>query len=262
MSEIKQEVVRRGLVASIGESTLWRWLSEDAIRPWYHRSWIFPRDPHFADKAGRVLDLYEGVWEGHPLGLNDFVICADEKTSVQARRRRYRSAAPRPGRPMRVEHEYVRKGAWAYLAAWDVHQARIFGRCERKTGIAPFGRLVRQVMSREPYRSASRVFWIVDNGTSHRGDRCQKRLARQWPNLIVVHTPIHASWLNQVEIYFSIVQRKVLTPNDFNSLTALEDRLLAFQQHYQAAAKPFRWRFTRHDLDSLLARLAARPKAA
>jgi len=262
MSEIKQEVIRRGLVASIGETTLWRWLSQDAIRPWHHRSWIFPRDPDFAQKASRILDLYEGVWEGRPLGQNDFVICADEKTSIQARRRKHRRAAPQPGRPGRFEHEYVRKGAWAYLAAWDVHQARIFGRCERKTGIAPFGRLVRQVMSLDPYRSASSVFWIVDNGTSHRGDRCQQRLVRQWPNLIVVHTPIHASWLNQVEIYFSIVQRKVLTPNDFNSLTALEDRLLAFQQHYQAAAKPFQWRFTRRDLDSLLARLAARSKAA
>jgi len=262
MSEIKQEVIRRGLVASIGETTLWRWLSQDAIRPWHHRSWIFPRDPDFAQKASRILDLYEGVWEGRPLGQNDFVICADEKTSIQARRRKHRRAAPQPGRPGRFEHEYVRKGAWAYLAAWDVQQARIFGRCERKTGIAPFGRLVRQVMSLDPYRSASSVFWIVDNGTSHRGDRCQQRLVRQWPNLIVVHTPIHASWLNQVEIYFSIVQRKVLTPNDFNSLTALEDRLLAFQQHYQAAAKPFQWRFTRRDLDSLLARLAARSKAA
>jgi len=262
MSEIKQEVIRRGLVASIGETTLWRWLSQDAIRPWHHRSWIFPRDPDFAQKASRTLDLYEGLWEGRPLGQNDFVICADEKTSIQARRRKHRRAAPQPGRPGRFEHEYVRKGAWAYLAAWDVHQARIFGRCEHKTGIAPFGRLVRQVMSLDPYRSASSVFWIVDNGTSHRGDRCQQRLVRQWPNLIVVHTPIHASWLNQVEIYFSIVQRKVLTPNDFNSLTALEDRLLAFQQHYQAAAKPFQWRFTRRDLDSLLARLAARSKAA
>lgn len=163
---------------------------------------------------------------------------------------------------MRVEHEYVRKGAWAYLAAWDVQQARIFGRCERLTGIAPFGRLVRQVMSREPYRSASNVFWVVDNGSSHRGDRCQQRLARQWPNLIVVHTPIHASWLNQVEIYFSIIQRKVLMPNDFNSLTALQDRLLAFQQHYQTAAKPFRWRFTRRDLHSVLATLTARSRAA
>ena len=262
MSEIRREVIRRGLVASIGETTLWRWLSEDAIRPWHHRSWIFPRDPDFANKASRVLDLYEGVWEGQPLGPNDYVVCADEKTSIQARRRKHRTGAVQAGRPMRVEHEYTRKGAWAYLAAWDVHQARIFGRCEAKTGIRPFERLVRQVMSQQPYRSASRVFWVVDNGSSHRGVRCQQRLARRWPNLIVVHTPIHASWLNQVEIYFSILQRKVLTPNDFNSLTALEDRLLNFQSHYQAVAKPFQWRFTRRDLHALLEKLAARPLAA
>ena len=220
MSEIRREAIRRGLVASIGETTLWRWLSEDAIRPWHHRSWIFPRDPDFANKASRVLDLYEGVWEGQPLGPNDYVVCADEKTSIQARRRKHRTGAVQAGRSMRVEHEYTRKGAWAYLAAWDVHQAHVFGRCEAKTGIRPFERLVRQVMSQEPYRSASRVFWVVDNGSSHRGVRCQQRLARRWPNVIVVHTPIHASWLNQVEIYFSILQRKVLTPNDFNSLTA------------------------------------------
>jgi hypothetical protein len=262
MADIKQAAIRRGLVASIGEATIWRWLSEDAIRPWHHRSWIFPRDPDFAGKASRVLDLYEGVWEGRALGPGDFVVCADEKTSIQARRRKHSITPTRPGQPMRVEHEYARKGAWAYLAAWDVHQARIFGRCEAKTGIAPFGRLVRQVMSQEPYRSASRVFWVVDNGTSHRGARCQQRLARQWPNLIVVHTPIHASWLNQVEIYFSIVQRKALTPNHFNSLTALKDRLLAFQDHYQSAAKPFQWRFTRQNLHSLLDKLAARTRAA
>jgi hypothetical protein len=117
-------------------------------------------------------------------------------------------------------------------------------------------------MSQGPYHSAARVFWVVDNGSSHRGERCRKRLTRKWPNLIVVHTPIHASWLNQVEIYFSIIQGKVLTPNDLNSLTALEDRLLSFQDHYQSAAKPFQWRFTRQNLASLLERLAACPKAA
>ncbi|MGH8056336.1 MAG: IS630 family transposase [Candidatus Entotheonellia bacterium] len=262
MAEIKREVIGRGLVASIGETTIWRWLSSDAIRPWHHRSWIFPRDPDFAAKAGRVLDLYEGIWQGEALATNDYVISSDEKTSIQARRRKHRTAAPCPGQPMRVEHEYTRKGAWAYLAAWDVRHARIFGRCEHKTGIAPFERLVRQVMSQEPYRSASRVFWVVDNGSSHRGQRCQERLSRKWSNLIVVHTPIHASWLNQVEIYFSVVQRKVLTPNHFNSLTALEDRLLNFQAHYQAVAKPFRWRFTRQDLEALLRKLDARTKAA
>jgi transposase len=262
MADIKREVIRRGLVASIGETTLWRWLSEDAIRPWHHRSWIFPRDPDFADKAGRVLDLYEATWDGHPLRANEYVICADEKTSIQARRRKHRTTPPGPEVPMRVEHEYARKGAWVYLAAWDVHRARIFGRCEHKTGIAPFDRLVRQVMLQEPYRSAARVFWVVDNGSSHRGDRCRARLARRWPNLVVVHTPIHASWLNQIEIFFSIVQRKALTPNDFTSLTALEERLLAFQSHFQTVAKPFQWRFTRQDLEALIHRLDIRATAA
>ena len=255
IAEIKREILQRGLVATIGDTTLWRWLSEDAIRPWSHRSWLFPRDTHFAEKAGRVLDLYAGLWHGRPLGTRDFVICADEKTSIQARRRKSVTAPARPGQLMRVEHEYQRQGAWAYLAAWDVHRARVFGRCERKTGIVPFGRLVQQVMSRATYRTARRVFWIVDNGTCHRGERCQQRLARRWPNLIVVHTPIHASWLNQVEIYFSIVQRKVLTPNDFRSLTTLQERLLGFERHYQAVAKPFQWRFTRRDLQNLMRRL-------
>jgi hypothetical protein len=72
---------------------------------------------------------------------------------------------------MKVEYEYTRGGAWAYIAAWDVHRARIFGRCEDKNGIAPFDRLVNQVMSQEPYTSAERVFWIIDNCSSHRGER-------------------------------------------------------------------------------------------
>ena len=253
--ELKREILRRGLVASIGETTLWRWLSEDAIKPWRHRSWVFPRDPEFQVKAARVLDLYEGLWEGRPLNSDDCVVCADEKTSIQARHRRHPTQPPRRGTPILVEHEYERLGAWAYFAAWDVQRAEIHGRCEHKTGIAPFGRLVQQVMTQEPYRSARRVFWIVDNGSSHRGQACQRRLKDQWPNLLVVHTPIHASWLNQVEIYFSVLQRKALTPNDFESLDDLETRLLEFQKHYTAIAKPFRWSFTRSDLEKLLARL-------
>ena len=118
---------------------------------------------------------------------------------------------------MRVEHEYERGGALAYIAAWDVHRAKIFGRCEPTTGIAPFGRLVDEVMSQPPYCSARRVFWIVDNGSSHRGQPAVARLQERWPGHVLVHTPVHASWLNQIEIYFSIIQRKVLTPNDFRA---------------------------------------------
>ena len=156
---------------------------------------------------------------------------------------------------MRVEHEYKRCGAWAYLAALDVHRAKLFGRCESNTGIAPFERLVDQVMTQHPYREARRVFWIMDNGSSHRGDACVKRLVEKYPRVVPVHGPIHASWLNQIEIYFSILQRKVLTPNDFPSLHALEERILAFERHYEAIAKPFEWKFTRHDLAKLLHRM-------
>ena len=163
---------------------------------------------------------------------------------------------------MRVEHEYVRRGAWAYLAAWDVRRAKIYGRCERQTGIEPFGRLVHQIMRQEPYRSAHRVFWIMDNGSSHRGEACIKRLQERWPIIIPVHTPIHASWLNQIEIYFSIIQRKVLTPNDLRSLTQLKQRLLDFQQHYETVARPFQWKFTRRDLAKLLGRLHNQPVTA
>jgi len=254
-------VIAQGLVAEISGATLWRWLSSDALRPWQHRSWIFPRDPNFASKAGPILDLYERAWEGAPLGADDYVISADEKTSVQARRRKHPTLPPAPDRPMRVEHEYFREGAWTYLAAWDVHRAKVFGRCEVKSGIAPVDRLVSEVMGQEPYQSARRVFWIMDNCSAHRGQKAVKRFRDKWPNAILIHTPVHASWLNQVEIYFSIVQRKVLTPNDFSSLAELEQRLLAFQCHYERTASPFKWAFTRSDLHTLLAKIAAKQLA-
>jgi hypothetical protein len=183
------------------------------------------------------------------------VLCADEKTSIQARRRKHHSLPPASGRPVRVEHEYTRTGALAYLAAWDVHRARLFGRCERKTGIVPFERLVAQVMGQEPYRSAHRVFLVADNGSSHRGPRAAGRLRAKWRNAVLVHTPIRASWLNQIEVYFSIVERKPLTPSDFADLAALGRALMAFQSRYQRAAKPFKWTFARGDLHVLLAKL-------
>jgi hypothetical protein len=255
--DIRAEVMSRGIVAQVSETTIWRWLHSDAIRPWTHRSWIFPRDPDFCAKAGRVLDLYAGTWEGKRLTSRDFVLSADEKTSIQARIRTHPSTPPAPGRPMRIEHEYGRGGALAYLAAWDVHLGNIHGRCEPTTGIAPFDALVRQVMTTEPYASAGRVFWVVDNGSSHRGQASVERLRRAWPTLHLVHLPLHASWLNQIEIYFSIIQRKVLTPNDFASLDEVADRLLAFQRRYEEIATPFEWRFTRDDLARLMRRFSA-----
>ena len=249
-------------MARISGRTIWRWLDEDAIRPWQYRSWIFPRDPNFQSKAERVLDLYQGLWEGQALKANDYVISADEKTSIQARIRLHPSLPAQPKKSMRVEFEYERGGTLAYLAAWDVRRAKVFGRCESTTGIEPFGRLVQQVMEQKPYSHAHRVFWIVDNGSSHRGAAAVKRLQSAYSNIRLVHLPIHASWLNQVEIYFSVIQRKVLTPNDFTSLQEVSQRLLGFQDLYERVAKPFEWKFTRADLQDLLNRLNHKPQLA
>ncbi len=256
VADVAQQARQLGLVATLSDSTVWRWLNADAIRPWQHRCWIFPRDAQFAIKAGRILDLYQRLWQGKALRDDEFVLSTDEKTSIQARARRHPTLPPQPGASMRVEHEYQRCGAWAYLAALDVHRAKVFGRCERKSGIAPFERLVSQVMQQAPYNHARRVFWIMDNGSSHRGARCVTRLQEKFPRLVPVHGPVHASWLNQIEIYFSIVQRKVLTPNDFPTLAAVEERLLAFQTHYEAIAQPFEWKFTRRNLAALLNKIS------
>jgi hypothetical protein len=259
-SEIQREAIARGIVARISETTIWRILSEDAIRPWSYRSWIFPRDPNFAEKAGRVLDLYHGLWEGQPLGPNDYILCADETTGIQIRRRRHRISPPAPGRSTRVEHEYRRLGTCAYLAAWDVRGACLFGEVVDRSTIVNFDAFVDQVMAQEPYCSASRVFWIVDNGTVHRGEQACRRLQARWPNLILVHLPIHASWLNQIEIYFSVVKRKALVPDDFHSREAISQRIRGFQIHYAQIARPFEWKFTRQDLQRLLAKCACKRK--
>ena len=161
------------------------------------------------------------------------MICADAKPSIQARRRIHPSAPPAPGGGQLVEHEYERLGAVTYFDAWDVRRGRVMGRTERSGGIAAFDRLVWQVMRKEPYRSARRVFWIVDNGSDHRGKASIKRLQKRWRNLILVHTPVHASWLNQAEIYHSIIQRKVLAPNDFHDTAEVARTLNAVRAPLQ-----------------------------
>jgi len=260
--ELAAEAVTRSIVPGVSASTVRRWLSADAIKPWQHRSWIFPRDPEFAAKAARVLDLYARTWQGRALGADEYVISADEKSQLQALRRRHPDLPPGPGRARRTEFEYRRGGTLAYLAAYDVHHARVIGSCASTTGIEPFTALVAQVMTTEPYASAQRVFWVVDNGSSHNGARSVERMRGAWPTAELVHLPVHASWLNQVEIYFSVVQRKLITPQDFPDVEVLEQRLLAFQDRYNRSARPFDWRFTRTALTELLDRVASHEQHA
>jgi DDE superfamily endonuclease len=146
----------------------------------------------------------------------------------------------------------------------DVHDPRrgLFGRCEAKISNDAFDALVAEVMSTEPYASARRVFLVVDNGTIHRGQKAIDRVQGRWPNLVLVHLPRHASWLNPIEIYFSIVSRKALTPAHFNDTDEVAERVLGFQAEFRKTAAPFDWTFTRRDLNALLDRLDQRGRLA
>jgi transposase len=172
-SEIAREAIAAGIVEEVSGVTVWRWLSEDALRPWRYSSWIFPRDPGFREKAGRVLNLYEGRYEGRRLRPGEFVICADEKLSTQARARIRPSLAPAAGAPRRVEHEYERRGALCYLAAWDVRRGEDLRPLRARAGHRALRPPRRTDHGRRALRLGRRVFWVVDNGSAHRGQRAR-----------------------------------------------------------------------------------------
>ena len=252
----------------ISRSTVWKILDADAIKPWQYEHWLFPRASDFFAKAAVVLDLYQGYWQDERIDPFDRVLSSDEKTSIQARIREDPTLEPGPGRPRRVAAKYKRGGALQYLAAWDVQRGQVMGRCEARTGIAPFARLVEQVMEHPEYRTPYgrsdlhvRVFWVVDNGSSHRGEASCKRMSKAYPNAILVHTPVNASWLNQVEVYFSLLQRKVLVPNDSADLQELQLRIRMYEELTNREPRPFDWKFTKYDLFDLLQRLAWREAA-
>jgi transposase len=236
-------------------STVWRTLAQDALRPWLHEQWLFPKDPRLLEKATPVLELYHRRWEGRPLGPRDYVLCADEMTGLQAVSRIHTTLPAAPGRRRRFEFEYKRHGTLCYLALLDVFNGRVYGETSAGTGIVPFEACLRRCLEQRRYQEAERLFLIVDNGSSHHPSTSPARLKAQFPNLTAVHLPVHSSWLNQIEIYFSIVHRKALTPLDFDSVAALEQRLKWFQWHYNQFAQPFAWNYTREKLEQLVERL-------
>jgi len=251
ISDLHRIVVKEEGLAHLSHGSLARILAEDALKPWRYHYWLFPRDPDFVSKACVVLDLYAGFWEGQRLGPDEYLLSADEKT-IQVLKRCHPGLAAIPGYEQRVEFEYERLGTVAYHVAWDVFRARIFGRVAPNTCIATFNQLVDLVMTQEPYRDSARTFWIVDGGCAHHPNTFPARLKGMYPNAVAVLLPTHSSWLNQIEIYLSIVQRKVLTPMDVANEAALTERLLSFQDYYQETAKPFSWKFTAADLKKRL----------
>jgi transposase len=259
--ELAAELRAQGLASvPVSSSSVLRILAENPVKPWRYQSWISPRDPAFEEKASVILGLYQGVYQGEPLGPEDRILSFDAKPSIQARGRVRATRPSAPGRPVRVEHEYERNGALALLAGLDVHTGKVFASTPGTTGIAPFMSLVAQVMARPEYQNAPRVFVIVDNGSDHRGRKAADRLRKAHPNAVMIHTPVHASWLNQIEIFFSVIQKKVISPNDFPSLDKLSETLLAFIDRYNRTARPFSWKYTADDLKDLLRRIAEHEK--
>ncbi len=261
--ELAAELTAQGLVSEpMSVTSLLRILARHPVKPWQYQSWISPRDPDFEAKAKVILDLYQGFYQGKPLGPGDRLLSFDAKPSIQARGRVRQVMPAAPGRPVRVEHEYIRHGALALLAGLDVQTGEVFASTPQTTGIAPFMDLAAQVMARPEYRDAPRVFVVVDNGSDHRGKAAIERLRKAHPNAIMIHTPVHASWLNQIEIFFSVIQKKVISPNDFASLDQLSSTLLAFIDRYNRTARPFNWKFTAADLTSLLCHISQHEHSA
>ena len=204
-----------------------------------------------------MLDVYAGRWQGTPLGPKASIRSAEEKTSSQARRRCPPRLPPAPGRVRRSEQEDARGGAVQYWAAGEVRRGLVLGRGEPSPGRAPFGHLVAPGMEQEPDGAAERVCWVVATGSSQRGAAATHRLTKAYAHVILVPTPVPASWLKQGAIYFSLVHRKGLPPNDFASLTAVAQRLPLYEALSNRPPHPFAWKFTRAKLLEFLERLHA-----
>jgi hypothetical protein len=251
ISDLHRVVIEEEGLGNLSYGSLARILDENVLKPWRYTYWLFPRDPDFVSKACVILDLYAGFWEGQRLGPDEFLLSSDEKT-IQVLKRCHLGLPAIPGYVQRVEFEYERLGTVAYHAAWDVFRGQVFGRVAPNTCIATFNLLVDLVMTQEPYQSSARTFWIVDGGCAHHPSTFPARLQGMYPNAVAVSLPTHSSWLNQIEIYFSIVQRKVLTPMDVANAEILTERLFGFQDYYQERAKPFSWKFTAANLKERL----------
>ena len=198
--ELAAELAARGLASPMSPSSVLRILAEHPVKPWQYQSWLYPRDPDFEARAKVIVDLYQGFYQGQPLGAGDRILSFDAKPQINARRRLHPTLPAARGRPVRYEHEYKRQGSLALLAGLDVRTGQVSASTPLTTGIKPFMDLAGQVMARPEYSNAPRVFVIVDNGSDHRGQAAIGRLAKAHPNAIMIHTPVHASWLNQIDL--------------------------------------------------------------
>jgi transposase len=256
--KLAQVAVEQGLVSTISASTIRRWLRQDKIKPWRYHSWQHSTDPRFVEKATPVLDLYESA----PLlaTQQEAVSCVEEKTSIQARQRLHETKAAVPGSPVQVADRYRRMGAIQLFCGLLVASGRTFTRCYARRCFADFKAFLSPMFASTWCQGLKVLHLILDNGPTH----APKQLATWIASLDLAFEvrlywlPTYASWLDQVEIIFSKIQRDVLTPSDFPSTSALERELEAYFAELNTHPKPIQWTYTK---TKLLAKFGAPPPA-
>ena len=248
-AEIAQRLVALGVVVSIATSTIGRWLQAERIKPWRYHLWQHVRDPRFLELAKPVLRLYELACELYQRGV--WVVCTDEKTSIQARQGIDDPQPAAAGQAGHIAARYVRQGALQLFAGLSVADGQVFGCCREHRCFVDFQAFILEVLVPEAVRRGVRLICLVlDNGPTHAPKQLEAWLAeqqalQQWPfEIKLFWLPKYASWLDQVEIWFSILQRKVLSPNHFESVAHVKQLLLNFIQYHNRTATPIRWSYT------------------
>ncbi|MCA1617204.1 MAG: IS630 family transposase, partial [Acidobacteria bacterium] len=237
--------VEKEIVGAISASTIRRWLREDKIKPWRYHSWQKSTDPQFVEKAGPVLDLYENAQ--HLAAHGEAVCCADEKPSIQARERVDQTLAAIPGQSVRVADRYKRRGALQLFCALMVASGLTFADSFARKRFADFKQFLTKLFASAHCRGLRVLHLILDNGKTHAPRQLGGWIASLELSFEVriYWLPTYASWLDQVEIIFSKVQRDVLTPNDFASTLALKKDLMKYFAELNRHPKPIHWTYTK-----------------
>lgn len=235
--EMGRQLVSEGVVTSISPETVRRILEHHQLKPWRHHLWLSPRVPRdaaFAASVRQIVELYTRT-----LDDDEVVLCADEKTNLQPRPRKSPTRAAGPRRPVRVEHEYGRCGALNLFAAFDTRTGKVYGMTAERKRQAEFIGFLEQ-LDREIPATVKTIHVVLDNLRMHKGKQVQAWLASH-PRFVFHHPPVHCSWMNQVEQWFSILQRKRLRIADFADKAALAERLQAFIAEWNRVAHSFKW---------------------
>lgn len=255
-AELARQVVSDGVVDSISPPTVQRILASHKLKPWRQHVWLssaVPRDADFRKRVKNICTLYT-----RKLGFHEMVLCVDEKTSLQPRTRKSPTLPAQPGLPVRVEHEYERKGALNLFAAFDTRTGKVYAHTAERKRQKEFIEFLEK-LDREIPRHITKVHLVMDNLRMHTGKQVRAWLAKH-SRFVFHHPPVHCSWMNQVEQWFSILQRKRLAIADFADKAHLAERLHAFVKEWNEHAHPFNW--TKKSVTKIMAKCESPPRLA